>query len=86
MIPSRSLSVVCRADSTTTNAGDTLSELSTELTKVHQHSMRSNKGELDFVDLNWVPDPVDAAPDYRKSKSADVIDSLVACSIRKRHL
>jgi anaphase-promoting complex subunit 2 len=66
------------ADSTTTNAGDTLSELSTELTKVHQHSMRSNKGELDFDDLNWVPDPVDAAPDYRKSKSADVIDSLVS--------
>jgi anaphase-promoting complex subunit 2 len=40
--------------------------------------MRNNKGELDFDDLNWVPDPVDAAPDYRKSKSADVIDSLVS--------
>jgi anaphase-promoting complex subunit 2 len=66
------------ADSTTTNTGDTLAELSTELTKVHQHSMRNNKGELDFDDLNWVPDPVDAAPDYRKSKSADVIDSLVS--------
>ncbi|OQD84649.1 hypothetical protein PENANT_c012G00690 [Penicillium antarcticum] len=66
------------ADSTAPNTGDTLAELSTELTKVHQHSMRGNKGELDFDDLNWVPDPVDAAPDYRKSKSADVIDSLVS--------
>ncbi|KAJ5762110.1 uncharacterized protein N7511_005492 [Penicillium nucicola] len=66
------------ADPSAHNPDDTLAELSTELTKVHQHAMRSNKGELDFDDLNWVPDPVDAAPDYRKSKSADVIDSLVS--------
>ncbi|KAF4767207.1 hypothetical protein N7455_011742 [Penicillium solitum] len=61
-----------------TATGDTLSELAAELTKVHQHSMQNNRSELDYDDLYWVPDPVDAAPDYKKSKSADVIDSLVS--------
>jgi anaphase-promoting complex subunit 2 len=28
--------------------------------------------------MNWMPDPVDAAPDYRKSKSSDVIGSLIS--------
>lgn len=58
--------------------GDTLVELATELAKAHQLSLQSNNNELDWDDMNWVPDPVDAAPDYRKSKSADVIDSLVS--------
>ncbi|KAJ5139166.1 Cullin homology [Penicillium bovifimosum] len=59
-------------------AGDTLAELAAELTKVHHHSMQNNKSELDFEDMYWTPDPVDAAPDYKKSKSVDVIDSLVS--------
>src|SRR5699024_3280507 len=29
-------------------------------------------------DMNWMPDPVDAAPDFRKSKTADVIGSLIS--------
>lgn len=60
------------------SSGDTLLELATELAKAHQLSLQSNKHELDWDDMNWMPDPVDAAPDYRKSKSADVIDSLVS--------
>jgi anaphase-promoting complex subunit 2 len=61
-----------------TATGDTLVELSAELTKAHQNSMRDDSGELDWDDMNWVPDPVDAAPDYRKSKSSDVIGSLIS--------
>lgn len=61
-----------------TATGDNLAELAAELSKVHQHSMQNNRSELDYDDLYWLPDPVDAAPDYRKSKSADVIDSLVS--------
>ncbi|CAG8222509.1 unnamed protein product [Penicillium salamii] len=57
---------------------DTLVELASELTRLNQHSMQSKNSEIDFDDMNWLPDPVDAAPDYRKSKSADVIDSLVS--------
>ncbi|KAE8351301.1 hypothetical protein BDV28DRAFT_22281 [Aspergillus coremiiformis] len=59
-------------------SADTLVELSAELTKAHQNSMRNDTGELDWDDMNWMPDPIDAAPDYRKSKSSDVIGSLVS--------
>ena len=60
------------------SSNDTLTELSTELTRAHKLSLEHKSSELDWDDMNWVPDPVDAAPDYRKSKSADVIDSLVS--------
>jgi anaphase-promoting complex subunit 2 len=60
------------------NANETLVELSTELSKAHQLSMENNTSELDWDDMNWMPDPVDAAPDYRKSKSSDVIDSVIS--------
>lgn len=70
------------ADPATTDGsmamGENLGELAAELTKIHQHSMQNNKSELDYDDMYWVPDPVDAAPDYKKSKSVDVIDSLVS--------
>ncbi|KAE8153444.1 hypothetical protein BDV25DRAFT_28104 [Aspergillus avenaceus] len=59
-------------------SGDTLYELSAELTKAHRNSARTDTGELDWDDMNWVPDPIDAAPDYRKSKSSDVIGSLIS--------
>ncbi|KAJ5160778.1 uncharacterized protein N7482_007782 [Penicillium canariense] len=60
------------------STNDTLVELSTELSKAHQLSLQNNTSELDWDDMNWVPDPIDAATDYRKSKSSDVIDSLVS--------
>lgn len=60
------------------SSGDTLVELATELTKAHQLSLQNHTSELDWDDMNWVPDPVDAAPDYRKSRSSDVIDSLIS--------
>ncbi|KAF7717742.1 Uncharacterized protein PECH_007691 [Penicillium ucsense] len=57
---------------------DTLAELPTELSKAHQLSMENNMSELDWDDMNWMPDPVDAAPDFSKSKGTDVIDSVVS--------
>ncbi|KAL4869033.1 hypothetical protein BDV12DRAFT_88229 [Aspergillus spectabilis] len=62
----------------TSSSGETLVELSAELSKAHQTSLRNDTGELDWDDMNWMPDPVDAAPDYRKSKSSDVIGSLIS--------
>ena len=38
----------------------------------------SNGEELDWHDLEWVPDPVDAGPGYRRSKSADVIGTMIS--------
>lgn len=57
---------------------DTLAELATELSKAREASLRSNLGELDWDDMNWMPDPIDAAPDYKKSKNSDVIGSLIS--------
>ena len=59
-------------------SAEILMELSTELSKAHQRALQSNTGELDWDDMAWMPDPVDAAPDYRKSKSSDVIGSLIS--------
>ncbi|KAN0078936.1 hypothetical protein V8E54_005449 [Elaphomyces granulatus] len=57
---------------------DTLAELSTELAKVHEQYFQSDSGELDWDDMNWIPDPIDAAPDYKKPKNSDVIGSLIS--------
>ncbi|KAL4932601.1 anaphase promoting complex subunit 2 [Aspergillus undulatus] len=62
----------------TSSSSETLVELSAELSKAHQNSLRNDTGELDWDDMNWMPDPIDAAPDYRKSKSSDVIGSLIS--------
>lgn len=32
----------------------------------------------DFMDLTWVPDPIDALPDFKKSKVTDIIESLIS--------
>ena len=38
---------------------------------------RADEEDLDWHDLDWVPDPVDAGPGYRRSKSADIIGTLI---------
>lgn len=41
----------------------------------------SSKGsideELDWHDMEWTPDPVDAGPGYKRSKTADVIGTMI---------
>ncbi|KAJ5908875.1 hypothetical protein N7495_001557 [Penicillium taxi] len=59
-------------------AADTLPELATELTKAHELSQQKISSGSDWHDMHWMPDPIDAAPGYRKSKSLDVIDSLIS--------
>jgi anaphase-promoting complex subunit 2 len=54
-----------------------LPELARELSDAHQLALRDAGEELDWDDMNWMPDPVDAAPDYKKSKT-DVIGSLIS--------
>ena len=34
--------------------------------------------ELDFEDMTWVPDPIDAGPEYRRIKGTDVVGSLIS--------
>lgn len=34
--------------------------------------------ELDFDDMSWVPDPIDAGPEYRRIRGTDVVGSLIS--------
>ncbi|KAJ9608368.1 hypothetical protein H2200_007356 [Cladophialophora chaetospira] len=57
---------------------DVLSELALELQRRNTHDNSADDGEFDWNNMDWVPDPVDAAPDYMKSnKNTDVIGSLI---------
>ncbi|MCJ1381604.1 hypothetical protein MMC17_004715 [Xylographa soralifera] len=58
---------------------DALIELAVELNKASNiASGDDDDGEMDWDDMNWVPDPVDAGPEYKKSKSHDVIGTLIS--------
>ncbi|EQL38048.1 anaphase-promoting complex subunit 2 [Blastomyces dermatitidis ATCC 26199] len=61
-----------------TSSADTLVELAMELSKAHELLLQDDSGELDWDDMNWMPDPIDVATDYKKSKSSDVIGSLIS--------
>ncbi|KAI9673984.1 MAG: hypothetical protein M1817_002190 [Caeruleum heppii] len=57
-----------------------LDYLATELLRTPQlvNNRGDDEGELDWDDMGWTPDPVDAGPDYRKSKVSDVVGSLIS--------
>lgn len=58
--------------------GDKLVELALALNNgQEQLGQRSNDEELDWHDMEWLPDPVDAGPGYKRSKSADIIGTLI---------
>ena len=59
---------------------DILIELALEMNKSNSLKTEdeTDDGELDFDDMNWMPDPVDAGPEYKKSKNLDVIGSLIS--------
>jgi anaphase-promoting complex subunit 2 len=57
---------------------ETLTELALELSQHDLDSSKDDDGELDWDNMEWMPDPIDAAPDYRKSKNTDVIGSLIS--------
>ncbi|KIW78644.1 hypothetical protein Z517_08482 [Fonsecaea pedrosoi CBS 271.37] len=57
---------------------DVLAELARELTSPTGRDHATDDSEFDWNNMDWVPDPIDAAPDYMKSnKTTDVIGSLV---------
>ncbi|KIX93423.1 uncharacterized protein Z520_10842 [Fonsecaea multimorphosa CBS 102226] len=57
---------------------DVLTELAHELTSPTSRDNTTDDSEFDWNNMDWVPDPIDAAPDYTKSnKTTDVIGSLV---------
>ncbi|KAK0118760.1 hypothetical protein ONS96_011845 [Cadophora gregata f. sp. sojae] len=61
-----------------TSASDKLVELAQLLNHgSDQVGKRANDEELDWHDMDWVPDPVDAGPGYKRSKNADIIGTLI---------
>ncbi|EEA28132.1 anaphase-promoting complex subunit ApcB, putative [Talaromyces marneffei ATCC 18224] len=66
------------SDADNADNSETLVELATELTNAHQRNLQNDSGELDWDDMSWMPDPIDAAADYKKSKGADVVGSLIS--------
>ena len=63
-----------------TSAGDALFELALEMNTsgVSIKDDGRDDGGLDYDDMDWMPDPVDAGPEYKKSKNSDVIGSLIS--------
>jgi anaphase-promoting complex subunit 2 len=60
------------------SGGDKLVELAQLLsTGSEQIGQRVNDEELDWHDMEWIPDPVDAGPGYKRSKNADIIGTLI---------
>lgn len=60
------------------HASDKLYELAELLNHGEdQLGSRANDDELDWHDMEWMPDPVDAGPGYKRSKSADIIGTLI---------
>lgn len=71
------LSDVTGEDGATTSADpETLTELALELSRHNDRDNGADDSEFDWNNMDWVPDPIDAAPDYMKSKNTDVIGSL----------
>lgn len=56
---------------------ETLRELALELNR-HDEDSKQDDNDLDWDNMEWMPDPIDAAPDYMKSKNTDVIGSLIS--------
>ncbi|KAK9456962.1 hypothetical protein V1511DRAFT_495780 [Dipodascopsis uninucleata] len=55
-----------------------LSELASQLIATSGSTQQENGDDNDFFDMNWVPDPVDAAPDFRNKKSVDFLGSFIS--------
>jgi anaphase-promoting complex subunit 2 len=65
-------------DEATVQEADTLTELAVELSRNDNLGNGADDSEFDWTNMNWIPDPIDAAPDYMKSKNTDVIGSLIS--------
>ncbi|KAE8447585.1 hypothetical protein EG329_010556 [Mollisiaceae sp. DMI_Dod_QoI] len=61
-----------------TTSTDRLIELAQLLNNnSEQVGLRADDEELDWHDMEWMPDPVDAGPGYKRSKNADIIGTLI---------
>lgn len=55
------------------SATDVLVELATELNKISEIQGENDDDELDWDDMSWMPDPIDAGPGTNDSLSNDIL-------------
>lgn len=56
------------------SSSNELIALNVELSKLEKRKLKIDE----FSDLNWVPDPIDALPDFKNFKIKDIIESLIS--------
>ncbi|GAB0132128.1 hypothetical protein EsDP_00000572 [Epichloe bromicola] len=62
-----------------TDEGKTrLVELGVLMNEVSQQRVHVEDEDLDWDDMTWVPDPVDAGPNYKRPKNEDVVGTLIS--------
>lgn len=66
------------SDPTNEEDTDPLAILAMKLEEATQTRERDDDIDLDWDDMSWAPDPIDAEPEYKKSKSSDVIGNLIS--------
>lgn len=54
------------------------SDLAREIAVSEGEQLKMDEKGLDWDDMNWVPDPIDAGPDYKKSKNDDVMSFMLS--------
>lgn len=62
------------------SGGDVLLELAIEMnnSSTAKEADETDDGGLDYDDMNWMPDPVDAGLEFKNAKNSDVIGSLIS--------
>ncbi|KAF2156980.1 hypothetical protein K461DRAFT_289339 [Myriangium duriaei CBS 260.36] len=60
-----------------TDADECCYEITREVVR-SEHSAAQTTSSLDWDDMAWLPDPIDAGPDYRSTKSNDIISYMLA--------
>lgn len=66
------------ANGNVTNPSDEVcSDLAREIALSDGEHVKADEKGLDWDDMTWVPDPIDAGPDYQKSKSDDIMSFML---------
>ncbi|KAF2717374.1 hypothetical protein K431DRAFT_288587 [Polychaeton citri CBS 116435] len=59
------------------DSGTICVDIATELDNAESEQMQQDQKTLNWDDLGWTPDPIDAGPDFRSGRSEDVIGYIM---------
>jgi len=61
----------------TAGVEDVCAVIAKEVVASEEEALHQVEKALDFDDMDWQPDPIDAGPDYKRSKSNDIISYML---------